>query len=136
MALYLLHLSEPCANDGHDKYAWVDSAAYRQLRREISRYVKKEIRGRSFLVAGHRGSGKTSTVLRAFEAAKLSDNGEVNFPRPLLVQLHGLHLLGGSVSDEPSAAESQRLALHARAEIALALHRALCLEFARCYRKC
>src|SRR5689334_11768515 len=36
------------------------------LAQEMRRYVNGEITGRSFLIAGHRGSGKTTLVLDAF----------------------------------------------------------------------
>jgi len=42
------------------------SAAYETLTRELRAYVQGEIRGRSFLIAAHRGVGKTSLILRAF----------------------------------------------------------------------
>ena len=42
----------------------IKSDAYYQLLHELRRYCNLEISGRSFLVAGHRGSGKTTLVLK------------------------------------------------------------------------
>ena len=41
------------------------SDASRLLSRELVHYRDGYIRGRSFLLSGHRGSGKTTTVLQA-----------------------------------------------------------------------
>ena len=47
--------------------AFAESPAYHTLFRELRNYLNGEIPGRSFLVSGHRGAGKTSMVLRAIE---------------------------------------------------------------------
>ena len=44
----------------------VESSASRVLRQELERYCKGLINGRSFLIAGHRGAGKTTLVAKAF----------------------------------------------------------------------
>jgi hypothetical protein len=82
-----------------------------QLKRELTRYLGGEIPGRSFLIAGHRGTGKTSLVRRAVD--DLADDllhrstrddpytpegagrrlPEGPFQRPLLVKLHGPTML-------------------------------------------
>ena len=87
---------------------FIRSNAYDTLKRELSRYVKGEVPGRSFLIAGHRGAGKTSLVRqvvedlnraivdKAVEAAKATgvDAGRMlDRQRPLLVKLHGPSLL-------------------------------------------
>lgn len=41
------------------------SRAFELLARDLRRYVLEEVAGRSFLIAGHRGAGKTSTVAHA-----------------------------------------------------------------------
>jgi len=67
--------------------------AYQVLRRELRRYAANELRGRSFLVAGHRGSGKTTLVLRAIAAVREENKSRAVGQRPLLVKLHGPSLL-------------------------------------------
>ncbi|HEX8696226.1 MAG TPA: hypothetical protein VF746_27660 [Longimicrobium sp.] len=72
----------------------VGSDAARVLQDEMRRYCEGQTRGRSFLVAGHRGSGKTTMVEHAFldlwkEYAKA--NATI---RPLRVLLPGPSLLG------------------------------------------
>jgi len=68
------------------------SAIYGRLCNELDRYVAGEISGRSFLISGHRGAGKTTVVLRAIEStiAKSAVSGAT---RPLFVPLHGPDLL-------------------------------------------
>jgi hypothetical protein len=88
---------------------FIKSNAYETLVRELSRYVNGEVPGRSFLIAGHRGAGKTTLVRyvvedlnrsiidTAVEAAKAKsgDAGRMlDQQRPLLVKLHGPSLLG------------------------------------------
>jgi Flp pilus assembly CpaF family ATPase len=46
----------------------IESDAYRHLVHELRRYCSREIAGRSFLIAGHRGAGKTTLVSSALEA--------------------------------------------------------------------
>lgn len=87
---------------------FIKSKAYDTLQRELTRYVKGEVPGRSFLIAGHRGAGKTSLVRqvvedlnraiidKAVEAAKAKDGDKGRMfdqQRPLLVKLHGPSLL-------------------------------------------
>ena len=127
------------------------SAAYETLTRELRAYVQGEIRGRSFLIAAHRGVGKTSLILRAVDdlarerlrsamVAAGDTAGEVHHfapQRPLLVKLHGSALLT-SASPEPSLAPSPRLSPRPSAEgalqqIAIALYRALAREIAEAF---
>src|SRR5262245_23057570 len=44
---------------------FIASRAYDILIREMERYVRGDVPGRSFLISGHRGSGKTSLVRQA-----------------------------------------------------------------------
>src|ERR1041385_8409227 len=81
--------------------------AYRSLLGSILRYGRREIMGRSVLISGHRGSGKTTMVRWAVQQAqKALDNTE--HARPLLVPLHGPDLLGGAsvlaTDQKPAAA--------------------------------
>src|SRR5580698_4274323 len=69
--------------------------AYRRLLASIIRYGKREIMGRSALVSGHRGSGKTTLVRWAVQQAQEVLRNDPTAARPLLVPLHGPDLLGG-----------------------------------------
>lgn len=81
------------------------SDAYETLLREIERYANKETNGRSFLIAGHRGSGKTTMVRwavhesqrRAMEAA----SGEKWKLWPMFIPLHGPDLFNAVEADKP-----------------------------------
>ncbi len=81
--------------------------AYQVLRRELRRYAANELRGRSFLVSGHRGSGKTTLVLRAIAAVRGENKSRSIGQRPLLVKLHGPSLLMkvANSSKPPTSAE-------------------------------
>jgi Cdc6-like AAA superfamily ATPase len=84
---------------------FVESTAYRRLYRELRSYVQQESAGRSFLIAGHRGSGKTTTVTRAIQKLSIDllrqsinpDAHEIGqrapLQRPLLVKLVGHSLI-------------------------------------------
>ncbi len=67
------------------------SAEYQRLRFDLERYTKGEILGRSYLIGGHRGSGKTMMVHHAIEELIRRSQGLPN--RPLFVRLHGPDLL-------------------------------------------
>lgn len=69
----------------------IESDAYRLLTQEARRYVLGEVRGRSFLIAGHRGSGKTTLVLHVCQ--ELRDFSPHPARRVLPVFLHGPNLL-------------------------------------------
>ena len=90
---------------------FIASNAYDILRRELYRYVQGEVAGRSFLIAGHRGAGKTSLVRQAVDdlnrtiietavrvsrttTATTTTDRVLNLQRPLLVKLYGPSLLG------------------------------------------
>lgn len=67
----------------------IDSESARLLRQEMERYCRGTITGRSFLIAGHRGSGKTTLVNSAFlETWKKRERG-TQMLRPVYVPLHG-----------------------------------------------
>lgn len=70
-----------------------DSEASLLLSRELQLYCDRWSTGRSFLVAGHRGSGKTTLVLNSFLKVWKNDRYGTAWLRPLLVQLHGPSLL-------------------------------------------
>jgi hypothetical protein len=67
----------------------IESDAMRVLVGELKRYCGQEISGRSVLISGHRGAGKTTMVQHAFRRVlQEADQGKVLL-RPLYVQLHG-----------------------------------------------
>jgi len=78
---------------------FLTSSAAQALTEDLKRYLRGDIEGRSFLIAGHRGAGKTSTVLRVAEDAyrneiaaaldrvkSTADAAPRAFQRPLLVK--------------------------------------------------
>lgn len=74
-----------------------------RLRADIARYVRGLVRGRSYLIAGHRGVGKTSLSVHAVESiateilsrsVRLPDDlPDGPLQRPLLVKLEGPSML-------------------------------------------
>ena len=69
------------------------SDVFDRLCADMMRYALQEISGRSFLISGHRGAGKTTVVYSAVESVRRElENSRVPI-RPLLVRLHGPDLL-------------------------------------------
>lgn len=99
-------LSEQSARPGEEgQVIAARSAASRILREELLRYCDGAIQGRSFLIAGHRGAGKTTMVADVLTTViKQSREGEV-WLRPLPVMLHGPSLFRALPSDFRRAAE-------------------------------
>ena len=99
---------------------FLGSTAYDTLERELRSYVDGTITGRSFLIAAHRGVGKTSLVLRAVEdierarVLKPASEAALGRQRPLLVKLHGSSLLDAperpKPDDKPSLSPGQKVA--------------------------
>lgn len=133
----------------HRRTRFAESEVYRRLCHEVYRYAKGEISGRSFLIAGHRGSGKTTSVLKAIE-----DTDQVLFreraPRPLLVRLYGPDLLPASPGsgtrnfqlqsfgkggyDKTDSDDPQGVATRVLKEVTRAIYQAAANEIARAYR--
>ena len=128
------------------------SGAYDILTGALASYVRDEIPGRSFLIAAHRGVGKTSLVLRAVEDLNRAivlaaaqgtlpvgsgSRGSRPTPqRPLLVKLHGTALISTPTPAgwaRPSAAAPKASAETALPQIAIALYRALADEIAKTF---
>jgi hypothetical protein len=88
--------------------------ASRLLKHELERYCRGEIRGRSFLVAGHRGSGKTMMVDKALlDCQQLAIEGKA-LMKPLPVYLQGPTLLeqnGKKPAPAPTPPRSAALAV-------------------------
>jgi hypothetical protein len=93
MAIFIVESPDPQMQRaaGGTASLLAESVAYNRLCRELRRYVEGEITGRSFLIAGHRGAGKTTLVLKAVQDV-LNSVAPGNI-RPLLVALHGPDLL-------------------------------------------
>ena len=81
-----LFFGQPPSN----KVPLAGSVIFGRLCNELERYVSGEVSGRSFLISGHRGAGKTTIVLNAVEATSRKFLGG---GRPLFVPLHGPDLL-------------------------------------------
>ncbi|MDJ0908072.1 MAG: hypothetical protein QNI99_02695 [Woeseiaceae bacterium] len=143
--------------DGRRRPIFAESPAYNVLRRELKRYLGRDIRGRSFLVSGHRGSGKTTLVLRAIEDLQHEPIPTDREPqRPLLVKLHGPTILDPSIGAAlPKAGQNGKVtpaagnngkngqgaacgntaAQAVLIQVTIALYRELSAEVARCYRR-
>jgi hypothetical protein len=121
----------------------IKSKAYYQLLHELRRYCGSQTCGRSFLIAGHRGSGKTTLVLSAFEKILREAEVEQVKLRPLMVPLLGPSLLPdpnekdlaepgkGAASGEKKLTEFENVLV----QITLALYRAVVREFTRAYEE-
>lgn len=129
----------------------IESDAYRQLVHELRRYCNGEVAGRSFLIAGHRGSGKTTLVSSAFDGLlrerylpRPSAPGEPRktmMLRPLPVLLQGPTLLPSSTEDLPLSVDGtgkpdRQLTQmeNVLVQITLALHRAVAREMVTAFR--
>src|ERR1700679_3661213 len=148
MPLRLNHLTvlPPAGHVGPDNWldgrkpAFINSTAFNVLKQDLRRYINREIPGRAYLLAGHRGAGKTAVVRRAVEDLRFEIlNGPVANQRPVLVKLHGPSLFSGELpaprQNDPApkdaltayteSADPLRAAL---AQITVALYRAVANE--------
>ena len=105
---------------------FMSSQAFAILKRELLGYVRQELAGRSLLIAGHRGSGKTSLVHRAVDEVgrelieeAMTSSGAIpahGLQRPIIVKVHGPSLFKvalpptaeGCAAQQPGAASSAR----------------------------
>lgn len=101
-------LSDQSARPGEEGLVYTASSnAGRILKHELRRYCDGHIQGRSFLIAGHRGAGKTTMVSDVLtNMIKLSQSNDVAL-RPLPVMLHGPSLFRALPSDVRAAADKQ-----------------------------
>lgn len=108
MAIRILRPPEPLSdesrrNSAHRSAVAASSEAGTILQAELQRYCEGQIAGRSFLIAGHRGAGKTTMVNKVIDTVmKQADQGGLPM-RPLQVLLHGPSLLATLPSDAPAA---------------------------------
>jgi hypothetical protein len=155
LAIAILDHPEPVTDaDRSGRPVLIESDAYHQLLHELRRYCQGTINGRSFLIAGHRGAGKTTLVLSALQAidqeykqqiaVQTTDVRQEPFyvlpMRPLLVQLQGPSMLPKSSEKSESAAGEKEGAHQFGAmenvlvQITLGLHRAAARRFAQEFR--
>jgi hypothetical protein len=146
MAIRIQDFPEPltlAARESSVRRVLIESEEYHQIVHELRRYCNAQISGRSFLIAGHRGSGKTTFTLSAFEQVwREAQAGELRM-RPLMVQLLGPSLLPGF--DERDVAEPAKDGTKTEKKLTefetvlvqftLALHRAVVNELAQAYRE-
>ncbi len=128
------------------------SDAGRVLKLELMRYCRGEVHGRSFLVAGHRGAGKTMMVADALDKVlRQSRHPGEQLLRPLPIFLHGPSLFEAEATEPAKAGDTPRRArrreppaeatdVQAQARVALkqiilGIHRAVVKEFTRAYRQ-
>jgi hypothetical protein len=110
MAIFIRPTADPLSDQAltapsESAVITIQSEASRILRAELRRYCEGETQGRSFLVAGHRGSGKTTMVGDAIARVSRALAGKPGAMRPLPVFLHGPSLFDSRPSeDEPPAA--------------------------------
>ncbi len=112
----------------------VESDASRLLQREMERYCSGEVNGRSFLIAGHRGAGKTTMVSHAYLQVWSRRSARNLSVRPLLVLLHGPTLFPHHAPPAENGARADADAEVALKQMVLGLHRAVVAEFAGTYR--
>ena len=127
--------------------------AGRVLKLELMRYCRGEVHGRSFLVAGHRGAGKTMMVADALDKVlRHSRRPGEQLLRPLPIFLHGPSLFEMETPEparpddtrrrprrapppSPSEADSETPRVAALKQIILGVHRAVVKEFVRAFRQ-
>ncbi len=81
----------------HKSTILIGSAGAEYLVRELHRYCRGDVEGRSFLISGHRGAGKTTMVN---DCVQQVEKTEGLLYQPLLVRLHGPNLVGDMTGDE------------------------------------
>lgn len=118
--------------------------AYKQLRDDLVRYCRGEVSGRSFVVSGHRGAGKTTLVLALVEELRAMAAGAVASPaadsrdpvhairRPFLVHVSAPDVYGRPV--DPTAS-STNLGDELLQHLSRKLHFAAGDEFVRAFRE-
>ena len=96
MPLHVKIPPEPLSLAARDEPSRLASSpAAEQLRATLSRYLRREIPGRSFLISGSRGSGKTTLVRRVVHDLDIAAQADATARhcRPLYVRLHAPSLL-------------------------------------------
>jgi hypothetical protein len=146
MALKLKDFSEPASPRALEEGGVAECAtcdAYHLVSRELERYARGELAGRSLLVAGNRGSGKSTIVRHAIDQIrrKAVTRGKRIEPRRRLlpVLLNGPDLL----DPIPASSNGTKRGAHDQSDflesaltlIARNLYHALIAEFSECYSR-
>jgi hypothetical protein len=97
--------ADPLTPSGQAQSHVIESDALQRLTKEIERYGRRELAGRSMLIAGHRGVGKTTLVRKAIENARKRSDYQ---GRPIFVDLHGPDLLAPPDKDAATKAAPAR----------------------------
>ena len=161
MPIYVQASAEPMSerslgSEAGSNVIVAQSDASRVLLLELQRYCREQTQGRSFLIAGHRGAGKTTAVADVLlRVIKECANTTDKLLRPMPVFLHGPSLFtplpsersaasakasaGAAVPAEGAKLPSVAADIENQTEIALkqvvlGLHRATVREFVRAYR--
>jgi hypothetical protein len=139
------HSLDPLDSTGADTVEGASCAAARVFRQELERYCEGQLSGCSFLIAGHRGSGKTTMVEAALDSMiRKSLSGEPGRPAlPLPVFLNGPSLFATSGQADSRRASSRLRdkaddtdpAKEALVQVILGLHRAVVQQYVEAYRK-
>ncbi|HEX8222280.1 MAG TPA: hypothetical protein VF605_00525 [Allosphingosinicella sp.] len=93
--------------------SFVGSTPLLWLTRDLKLYTEGRVLGRSYLIAGHRGAGKTALVARAVDMVRVevmrrsvkaegTSLREGPFQRPLLVKLYGPSMLAPETAEPES----------------------------------
>jgi hypothetical protein len=106
------------------------------LSSEMHRYARRQVEGRSCLIAGARGSGKTTLIQRAHQEA--ADLEEHSGTRLIRVRLHGPSLLENLPPPEDDADKADKKALlykHILKTVLINLYQTLAEELADAYQR-
>lgn len=101
----LAYVLDPAHRLSERPVYYADSAARDQLARALTRYVRREVSGSSYLLAADRGTGKTTTfewVVQTLYAECVAEGSSYFGHRPLLVRLYGPNL--APLRDPPASA--------------------------------
>lgn len=158
MGIHVKPMVDPLVANTDARPIVAQSSASRLLQHELERYCNGQSQGRSFLIAGHRGAGKTTMIHNVIRNVQDLARGHSFKLRPLPVFLHGpslflpeatnagakeieirsdLPLPGAPLPEKPSgetSAEIESQAQHALTQVILGLHKSVVKEFADAFR--
>lgn len=117
----------PRAIDGTSPVRLAETNVHSILTSALEDYLDLRIHGCSLLIAGHRGSGKTTAVHQALQS--VFESARVSAREPLWIFLHGPELLspglGNDQGEDCRSRPASSMPAHALSQITLALYRAL-----------
>lgn len=119
--------------------ARAECGAAHRLIRQIERWLRGDLKGRSCLIAGPRGSGKTTLIDIAYQSTLFMVPGQ----RPVVVRLHGPSLLssrsanatGAADQKADSANQSDVVTENVLKSLVTNLYQTVAEEFASAYRE-